>query len=45
MDIKVFAEPRLLIFAREGQPHMEEWKGLVIAEKQVLFEVTEFKYY
>ena len=38
--MKVFPEPRLLIFARES--NMEESKGLVAAEKQVLFEIDNF---
>ena len=38
--MKVFPEPRLLIFARESS--MEESKGLVAAEKQVLFEIDNF---
>ena len=35
--MKVFPELRLLIFARESS--MEESKGLVVAEKQVLFQI------
>ena len=38
--MKVFPEPRLLIFTRESS--MEESKGLVAAEKQVLFEIDNF---
>ena len=38
-DMKVFPEPRLLIFARQGT--MENAKGLVAAEKQVLFEIDD----
>ena len=38
--MKVFPEPRLLIFARETS--MKESKGLVAAEKQVLFEIPNF---
>ena len=38
--MKVFPEPRLLIFARESS--MEESKGLVAAEKQVVFEIDNF---
>lgn len=40
MTAKMFPEPRLLIFARESS--MEESKGLVVAEKQVLFEIDNF---
>ena len=38
--MKVFPEPRLLIFARQGT--MEGAKGLVAAEKHVLFEIDDF---
>ena len=38
--MKVFPEPRLLIFTRESS--MEESKGLIAAEKQVLFEIDNF---
>ena len=38
--MKVFPEPRLLIFARQGT--MKNAKGLVAAEKQVLFEIDDF---
>ena len=41
--MKVFPEPRLLIFARESS--MEESKGLIAAEKQVLFEIDNFTTY
>ena len=40
MGMKTFPEPRLLIFARES--NMEGSKGLVVAEKQVLFEIDKF---
>jgi len=33
----MYPEPRLIIFARESS--MEDTKGFVIAEKQVLFEI------
>ena len=38
--MKIFPEPRLLIFATESS--MEENKGLVVAEKQVLFKIDNF---
>ena len=38
--MKVFPEPRLLIFTRESG--MEDSKGLVVAEKEVLFEIDNF---
>ena len=38
--MKVFPEPRLLIFGR--QDTMEGTQGLVAAEKQVLFEIKDF---
>ena len=38
--MKVFPEPRLLIFARQGT--MKNAKGLVAAEKQFLFEIDDF---
>ena len=38
--MKVFPEPRLLIFARQGT--MKNAKGLVAAEKQVLFKIDDF---
>ena len=40
MSAKMYPEPRLVIFARESS--MEDTKGLVIAEKQVLFEMDNF---
>ena len=38
--MKVFLEPRVLIFIRESG--MEDSKGFVVAEKQVLFEIDNF---
>lgn len=38
--MKVFPEPRLLIFARGNS--IEESKGLMAAEKQVLLEIDNF---